>query len=147
MDKPDIPVIEVELPPMPSIEALWSLAVKVRDNEQCVVCGSSDEILSRLVGEEITDEDGRVDLDTGITLCTSCNIKYERDGKFKDRALVHRDNLRAMNKMTRLNVEINRDLYLKFQALCRYRKTNLSRMIRSIITNQVEEAESHGSQN
>lgn len=148
MKKPDIEVVsEVEIPPMPSLESLWSLAVKNRDNDQCVMCGSSVEIVSRLVGESITDEEGRVDLDTGITLCTACNIKYDKDLKFRTRALVHRDNLRAMNKMTRLNVEINRDLYIKFQALCRYRKTNLSRMIRSMITNQVEEAENHGNQN
>ena len=146
-DKPDIPVIEVEMPPMPSLEALWSLAVKQRDSDQCVVCGNSDEILSRLLSDEITDEEGRVNLDTGITLCTACNIKFDRDEKFRDLAITHRDNLRAMNKMTRLNVEINRDLYLKCQAICRYRKTSLSRAIRGIITNQVEEAENHGSQN
>lgn len=55
--------------------ASWKKAVKTRDQSQCVVCGSSDDLDVYVVDGE---EDGSYTLSNGATLCLSCSMQHER---------------------------------------------------------------------
>lgn len=118
---------------------LWALAVKVRDNDRCAVCESKDEAATVLIPgfDSISTEDGRLNLDSGITLCAKCRVLADTDPKF-------RNSLKDCVKpqpMMRLNCEIDRTLYSKFSALCRIRGMSISRAIRSFIQEQIDEVE------
>lgn len=118
---------------------LWATAVKVRDNDRCVVCGSKDEIAAILLpgAKSISTEDGRVNLDAGATLCAKCRIEAEMDPAFRKSVRGHI----VPQPMTRLNCEIDRILYSKFAAVCRIRGMSISRAIRSFIQEQMDEVE------
>lgn len=126
---------------LPAPEILWSLAVKARDG-QCIVCDSQDELVAFLFdGKGIVGEDGTLDLSHGLTLCARCNLKASKDPKF-------RETLPAMLKpvkTVRMNIEIDGNLYAKFQAACKYRGTSVSKGVRQLINEQMETIEDVGS--
>lgn len=126
---------------LPAPEILWSLAVKARDGK-CIACDSPDELVAFLLdGKGIVGADGRLELDHGVTLCSRCNIRASRDEKFRE-SLPSR---LLPEKTARMNIEIGGKLYAKFQAMCRYRETTVSRAVRELINNYVEAAEDVGS--
>lgn len=125
-----------------SVEAYWSMAVKIRDNDECVVCGRKEEIVVRLVeGQSIRQEDGSINMNSGITLCAPCNVRYQTDDQFRKTSLRHLANILEKHRTTRLNVEVNRDLYLKFQAMCRFKKTTISSAVRAFVLDTINEIE------
>jgi hypothetical protein len=126
---------------LPAPEVLWSLAVKARDGK-CIACDSPDELVAVLLdGKGIVGEQGTLDLGGGVTLCARCHLKASKDEKF-------RAGLPAMLKpikAARLNIEIDGNLYAKFQAVCRFRSTTVSRAVRELITAHMEAVEDVGS--
>lgn len=123
---------------LPAPEILWSMAIKARDDDHCIVCEATDELTAKLIeGRSIADEEGRLNLDSGLTLCARCNILYDNDQTFREKA----PSYLKPRKTTRLNVEVDKDLYSKFMAVCRYRGTSISRAVREHIMQQISEVE------
>jgi len=124
---------------IPAPEVIWSMAVKSRDGDKCVVCESTEELTVRLLDgfDGIADKEGRLRLDAGATLCARCNLKATADADFRAKL----PSYLVYHKTTRLNVEIDRDLYAKFQAVCRYRGTTVSRAVREFVAEQMSEVE------
>jgi len=125
---------------LPAPEVIWSLAVKARD-EKCVCCDSKDELVAYLFdGRGIVSKDGTLDLSSGVALCARCNLRAGKDAKF-------REGLPGMLKpikAARLNIEIDGSLHARFQAVCRYRGTTVSRAVRELITAHMEVVEDVG---
>ena len=113
---------------IPAPEVIWSMAVKARDSDKCIACQSSNELVVHLLDgfNGIVDEEGRLRLDAGATLCAKCNLRALSDQKFREKLPEYL----VYHKTTRLNVEIDRDLYSKFVAVCRFRNTTISRAVR-----------------
>lgn len=125
-----------------SVEAYWSMAIKIRDADECVVCGRKEEIRARLIdGKSIRQEDGFVNMEAGMTLCAPCDIRYQTDEQFRKTALRHLANILQKHRTTRLNVEVNRDLYYKFQAMCRFKGMTISSAVRAFVLDTINEVE------
>lgn len=141
MDEPKkIPeTVPAKVVNIPAPEVIWSMAVKSRDGDRCVACESTDELAVRLMDgfTKIVDEEGRLRLDAGVTLCAKCNLKASTDEEFRAKLPEYL----VYHKTTRLNVEIDRDLYSKFVAVCRYRGTTISRAVREFVSAQMSEVE------
>lgn len=95
----------------------WSRLVKERDFHQCLLCGSRDELQAKRVGEGYT-------LDSGVTLCAKCADAATCD----DLEAVARD-----TGTTRLNLDMNRSLYLDFREACRVQGVSVSEAVRRLI--------------
>lgn len=124
---------------IPSPAALWSMAVKIRDGEKCVVCQSKDEIsvvlLEGFAG--ISGDDGKINLASGATVCAGCRLRAETDEDFRSKIHTFMD----VQPSTRLNVEVDRELYSKFAAVCRLRGTSVSHAVRRILKDTLNEVE------
>ena len=53
----------------------WNEAVKQRDGNKCVLCGSSDRLNAHHIKPVSLYPECRNDIDNGITLCRPCHLK------------------------------------------------------------------------
>lgn len=58
----------------PSLRTEWGKAVKERDGNKCVVCGSADHIEAHHIIPWYAGVKQRFLLSNGITLCRSCHV-------------------------------------------------------------------------
>ncbi len=131
--------VQTKVVNIPSPAAFWSMSVKVRDSDQCVVCQSKDELSVQLLDgfAGISTDDGRINLDAGATLCAACKLKAVTDHEF----LLSVPSYMDYHPTTRMNFEVPRDLYAKFVAVCRLRGTSISRALRGLVNEQLDEVE------
>ncbi len=57
----------------------WSLKVRERDGFKCKQCGSGDRVQSHHIIAWKKDENKRLDVENGVSLCISCHLKLERN--------------------------------------------------------------------
>lgn len=119
MEKPDH-ILELDA-------VTWSRLVKERDFHRCVMCGSQDELMAKHVIPP--ERGGRNTLSNGVTLCAE---HYHHD--LEQDVLNHRKSSTA-----RLNLEIDRTVYLEFRELCKLRGGTVSEKVRTLIGNYLRE--------
>lgn len=56
----------------------WSLKVKERDGNRCVICGASGKLFAHHIVHEAVNWKSRTDIDNGVTLCSRCHILAHR---------------------------------------------------------------------
>lgn len=99
----------------------WSRVVKERDFNRCVMCGSQMEIMAKHVIS--LDRGGVNTLANGVTLCA----EHYHNGLGRD-LLEHRKPC-----YTRLNLQVDRTLYLEFRETCKLEGKTVSEKVRSLI--------------
>jgi len=114
-EKNECPV-EIEYPIL-----AWSRLVKERDHGRCVACGEQDELVAKYIVPP--ERGGKNTLENGATLCAKC---ANNGGVTVDAAT---RNVETM----RLNLEVNRTLYLNFRELCKQGGSSVSDAVRVMI--------------
>lgn len=112
--------VEIEYQPV-----VWSRLVKERDFGKCVVCGREDELVACMVLSE--SQGGKRTLENGVTLCVECSTS----GKA----------VLFSPSTTRLNLEVDRSLYLSFREKCRDDGVSISAAVRALIVEYLERSE------
>ena len=74
--------VKIKLIKEKGLLALWSRAVKVRDNFKCVHCGARDTLESHHIFK-VRHAMLKYNLDNGITLCKVCHDKIDRSYDMK----------------------------------------------------------------
>jgi len=105
----------------------WSRLVKERDFGRCVMCGEQEELMARHVIP--LERGGRNTLANGVTLCA----EHYLHGMGPE-IMGHRKPC-----TTRLNLEIDRTLYLEFRELCKLSGGTVSEKVRTLIGNHLRE--------
>lgn len=100
----------------------WSRLVKERDFHRCVVCGRQDELVACRANHDVG-----LTLENGVTLCAEC--------------MTNGGEVRYSSQSTRLNLEVDRSLYLLFREKCRSRKASISAVVRSLMVEFLERRE------
>lgn len=99
--------------------ATWSRLVKERDFGRCTVCGGTEELMVKhLVPPE---RGGHNTLRNGVTMCVECYHK----GPLPDQEREVRT--------TRLNLEVDRGVYLDFREVCKANGRTVSDVVRTLI--------------
>ncbi len=104
--------VEIEHPTL-----VWSRLVKERDQRQCIECGEQDELVAKHIVPP--EQGGKNTLENGATLCAKCvtnggvTVGADRD----------------VGTM-RLNLEVDRTLYLNFREACKQKGSSVSELVR-----------------
>lgn len=105
----------------------WSRLVKERDFHRCVMCGGQAELVAKHVIPP--ERGGKNTLSNGVTLCA----EHLHNGLGAE-VLGHRK-----PSTSRLNLEIDRTLYLEFRELCKSQGGTVSEKVRTLIGNYLRE--------
>lgn len=67
-------------------DRLWRISVFVRDNYTCQVCGDDKggNLVSHHLESYHKNEQGRYDIDNGVTLCKTCHLDYHHNHGWKN---------------------------------------------------------------
>jgi len=115
--------VEIEYPTL-----AWSKLVKERDQEKCIECGEQDELVAKHVVPP--EQGGKNTLQNGVTFCADCasnggiTIGADRD----------------VGTM-RLNLEVDRTLYLNFREACKQEGSSVSKTVRRMMVDLLQSSQ------